>query len=443
MNGLRNAIHRWPSIALVFLTTIATHPLSVSGQSTTPPMESNPQPEITGPLVVQGLPGTSTTRLVPMADYISPLASIFGNYSFGRSSSQTPTQPSDDSQLARYYRSGGRSNLLRLPEMFGDFRSAGPGLTLIAGGESVLTEMPLAAGVGGLRIAEDNQALPANRIWFGFNHFHNAFDAQPLPSLTPTQRQSANRFVAATEFLLDEGRTSLELRMAFGSAVNLTGATPTAGFNLDVDSIGNLSLILKRLLYADACTAWSAGLGVETPTGSDAVLQQGTQQFQLQNDAVHLIPFMAYSERFGRIFTHAFTQIDVATGGNELTVSAPGAGSFTLGRIDPQPLLGVDIGFGYWLVEPCCGRSNGLAAVTELHYTAGLGDQDVFTLVSGAGTTVGANTPRGTATDLLNVTTGLEYSTGSGWALRTAVAAPLQNERVFDTEIIVQANRTF
>ncbi|MEM6688766.1 MAG: hypothetical protein AAF664_05015 [Planctomycetota bacterium] len=390
------------------------------------------------PLVAEPLPGTSQTRLTTPDRYVSSLVSLFN----------ADQSTSSARQLSRYYQSRSRSNVLRIPEMFGDFRSPGnQALVTLGTFNSLSFELPVAAGIGGLRIAEDNQALPADRFWFAYNHFDDGLQIDANgQGATPSNDQSLNRFIIAREFLLDEGRTSLEVRLPFGSAINVSdnAVTGLAGgaYRLDSDSIGNLSFILKRLLYGDGCMAVSTGLGVETPTGSSASFTTADINITQEVDSVHLVPFIAASERVHRWFGHAFAQLDIPIGDDPIVGRlSPVSAITTLAEIEAAPQLGLDIGLGYWLKPKRCESDFGLAAIAELHLTTGLGDADSATAVDGP-TTLFLNNPVSVSDDLLNATFGVIASPGTGWSIRSAIVTPLRSQRVFDVEAIVQLNRT-
>jgi hypothetical protein len=411
-----------------------------SGTAATGQVDKSPRSQ--GPLIVDRAPGAFQTRLLSPANYVSPFAAYFARRS----------RPSSTNELQSYYQSSGRSRLLSAPEMFGDFRRAGPVLA-IAPTTGVLpilqTEAPVAAGISGLRAAENNHALPADRVWFGYNYFSGAFDVltDGRFGLTPTRRsQSLHRTTIAAEKLLDCGRTSIEFRMPFGSSNTVSGVGGAGGgirpFGIDADSVGNLNVLLKRLLYADDSRAWSAGLGVEVPTGSSTVVTYDTTTTVLSPDAVHIVPFLAWTERSDRWFGNAFMQVDIETNGDRLQSTLAVAGSLvSAGTINQPVLFGADLGVGYWLRQPCECGSGGLALVAEAHYSAALGAQDRFA-VAGPLMAVSVNTPVSASYEVINLTSGLEWSIGNGWSLRSAVVVPADTERVFDTEFLIQINRS-
>lgn len=394
-----------------------------------------------GPLTASAFPGMPY-QLIDRSNYFSPFASLF-----------TPTRSASTSdELEAYYRSSSRLRLLDVPEMFGDRRVSGPVLLLTPTASltpSLQAEIPVAAAISGMSVAENNQALPSDRVWVAYNYFHNALDVSTgtqFGSAPQAASQSLHRTVFAFEKLLDSGRTSLELRMPFGGALGVDGVAgspaSSAPFGVQGNSIGNLNLILKRLLYAEEGFALSTGLGLELPTGSSGNVAYGPILASLDSQAVHFVPYVAMTQRTGNWFGHMFTQIDFASQGDPLrvTINDTGVGD-VMGRVNQPALLGFDIGGGYFLVPPC-GCNKGLALVAEAHYTTPLQDSDQFTA---AGTLASAsiNRPVNASYEVLNFTAGVQIGLGCGWQLRSGAVFPGRAERVFDAEYLLQVNRGF
>ncbi|PQO46900.1 hypothetical protein [Blastopirellula marina] len=394
-----------------------------------------------GPLAASAFPGMPY-QLMDRSTYYSPLASLF--------SSTNNSSTSDE--LEAYYRSSSRSRLLDVPEMFGDRRIGGPILTLspaISLTPQLQAEVPIAAAISGLSVAENNQALPSDRVWVAYNYFHNALDVSTDNRFGATPQaasQSLHRTVFAFEKLLDSGRTSIELRMPFGSAIGVDGiaggpASPTL-YGVQGNSVGNMNLILKRLLFAEEGFALSAGLGLEIPTGSSGDVVYGPVFASLDSQAVHFVPYVAMTKRSGNWFGHAFTQIDVASQGDPLWVTINDTGvAEQIGRVNRPTLLSFDLGGGYFLVPPC-GCNKGLALVAEAHYTTPLDDDDQFTTV-GTLATASINQTARAPYEVLNFTAGIQVGLGCGWQLRSGAVFPGRAEKVFDAEYLLQVNRGF
>jgi len=414
------------------------------GQPATEPSANDsaapPAVESQAPVAVPSLPGSSAYTLVAPDNFLSPFASVF-----------TPAgAPSTTPELQSYYSSGSRSRLRAVPEMFGDYRRATPTLVITPATGALpglTTEVPVAAAISGLRAAENNHALPGNREWVAYNYFAQAFDTSTAAAagLPPTTgSESLHRTVVAIERVIDAGQTSIEVRMPFGSAFGARGVAGAGGgataFAVEGHSIGNLNLLLKRLIYARPDSAFSAGIGLELPTGSRGDIAFGALSATLDSRAAHLVPYLAYTQKYNRWFGHLFTQLDIATGGDPLRASLDMATPVAAGSVDQPVLLGIDAGVGYWLLQPAGDQGSGLALVSELHSTTGLSGADSFTAVGALGT-FAINTPD-PAYDLLNLTSGVHAELGGGWSLRTAGVFPLRRERVFDAEFVLQINHS-
>ena len=165
-------------------------------------------------------------------------------------------------------------------------------------------------------------------------------------------------------------------------------------------------------------------------------------RIQVQNDAVHLLPFVACSSASDNgFFCHAFAQLDVAANGNRvITMDALGMGSE--GKLSPQTLLYLDASIGRWLYRDPCGQVlTGLAAAFELHYTTTIGDADVVPLFPAFGA-LGIDENR---FDVFNFTVGLHAELFNQTDLRVAGVLPLRSgdDRFFDAEVQAALIRRF
>jgi len=392
------------------------------------------------PAAVSPFPNSNSSSLVAEPDYLSPFASMF-------TSSRQP--PSSDVDLQSYYRSNSRSQMLDAPEMFGDYRRAGPNLVIEPFSllPTLETELPVAAGISGLRVAENNQALPADRVWTSYSHFSNAFEVRNESASSdgpPSIRtQSLDRSVIAIEKLLDDGRTSLEIRMPFGAAFNIADdidlGEGSTSFGLESKSLGNLNLLLKRLLFADQGRAFSAGVGVELPTGSTTTISYDVLSASLNAEAVHFTPFVAYTESYRRWFGHCFAQVDIAAGGDTFRATLESSDRAFAGKIDQPVLVGLDAGLGYWVI-PLHAGGRGLAFISEIHSTIPLGDDADDVAIDGLLGTFAINQPSPNY-EVVHSTFALHAALGNGWAIRSGVVFPLRDERAFQAEYMLQINR--
>jgi hypothetical protein len=276
--------------------------------------------------------------------------------------------------------------LTHVPDMFGDSFLHGqtlqvtqilfsdPGNRIDAG-----LDLPVAGGAH-LLVAENNKALPTDRVYVNYNHFHNALlysvDQDSLGGAFDTnQRPSVDRFTFGLEKTFFDGVWSAEVRVPFAGENNLE-FFPDPGMAADgitaVNSsvFGNVSLILKTLLYADDSFAMSGGLGVECPTGDDAQARVGTFRYVVENDAFHLHPYLAVmGDSADDLFFNAFLQLDLPTGGNDLRTTELLSRGVTgrLGTLDDQVLLHLNVGGGFWFFRTARRTTlTGLAGLLEL-----------------------------------------------------------------------------
>jgi hypothetical protein len=213
--------------------------------------------------------------------------------------------------------------------------------------------------------------------------------------------------------------------------------------------IGNLSAILKRLVYYDGFTSVVVGLGVETPTGSDFESRTAVVRYHVSNDAVHIHPYLGILHSPNDcFFFHGFLQLDVATHGNLVTFDDSIGPGNVAGRYNDQTLLYADLGGGYWLSRNPCATVTGLAALVEVHYTTTLNDSDsLFATpvgVGGGGHVMNLVNPANRM-DVINLTAALHAELAQYTSLRIGGVFPLNDpdDRFFDAEVAMQLIRRF
>lgn len=346
-----------------------------------------------------------------------------------------------------------RQRLTRVPDMFGD--SIGPGATLAVQeltipGVTGQVDLPLTGALSRLNISDFNKALPVDRVFFNYNHFENALSRSymtetPNGVFTNGANRSIDRYTFGIEKTFFDGQSSLEVRLPLlgnSSFSNTPDAlTPIATTGVSTGSIGNVSLILKELLYADEHGSIAAGLGIETPTGDDTQARVDAIRYTVQNDAVHLHPWLGFlSAPDGDFFANGFLQLDVPLNGNDVRqTGVGGVASFSgpIGSFNEQTILRLDLSGGVWLIGPYDrGDFRALAGVVELHYATALNDTDRVTTAVGATTTSVFNARN--RFDVLNLTTGLQSQFFNGTFVRVAASAPLRqaDNRLFDAEVL-------
>jgi hypothetical protein len=351
--------------------------------------------------------------------------------------------------------------LASVPNMFGDLAGATSVFRVIepnANGVSRATDgtfsLPIAGGGSRIgKISENDSPIPRDRVFFSYNHFQNVFQITETPAFPPgpttIRQEPIDRYTIGFEKTFYDGWTSVELRMPFLGSID--AQLPAVGYSSG--NIGNLTVVLKSLLYMDEATAVGAGMAIETPTGSDSFTRIDTTRLQFHNDAAHLLPYIGFvwspgDPRWGwgsGLFFTGFAQIDINTTGNPIDILGPNnVPVASLGRLTDQNLGFLDIAAGYWLYrDPDAERLTGLAVVSELHYTSTLQDIDRINFAMN-GTTFALNAT-GNRFDVLNGTIGIQALLFDASSLRVAGVFPIGDDdrRLFDSEVQVQFNRRF
>jgi len=339
--------------------------------------------------------------------------------------------------------------LAELPDLFGDTFARGGDLrvkqdVLIESTSSVV----LAGGTRGLKPSEHNKAIPDNRVYFAYNHFHNAISSRvdiPPGTLAIQDQSSVDQYMVGLESRFGNGLWSVELRMPFAGKhdFSFTGARTAENHG---GEIGNLSVLLKRLIYYDQQTSVVAGVGVEAPTGSDFLSRTEDIRFRVSNDAVHLVPYLGllYSPD-DRWFLHGFVELDVATNGNRITyvdTAGPGSG----GKYNDQTLLYVDASLGRWLRRNDQSQFvTGVAALAELHYTSTLQATDTAAGLLAPAASSFTSTNLANRMDVLNLTAALHFELAGDTSFRVGGVVPISSgsDRFFDAEVAAQLIRRY
>jgi hypothetical protein len=340
--------------------------------------------------------------------------------------------------------------IARVPNMFGDslgvggqFVVANPDITT-GGNGTLAVDLPFALGRS-FKIGENTKPLPTDRVFFVYNGFQNAQEAVIPNFFGPPQvsRGNIDMYTLGFEKTFGEGENSFEFRLPFIGYENLQDPNLPLPISYDVKNLGDIALFYKRLLYRDETTAITTGLGLGLPTSPDVNGRIFDDQFTLNTDAIHLMPFIGMlTAPNDNWFFQSYLQLDFATTGNRIESDSP---FLPEGKLTEQNLLIVDFSVGRWLYrEESEAGLRGIATVFELHYTTTLQDADV---VSDPFQFIGS--PRfgnvGNRLDVLNATLGLHFQLTEMSNLRVAGVAPLRGafDQQFDAEIQVSFNRMF
>ena len=333
--------------------------------------------------------------------------------------------------------------LASVPNMLGDFFGQGGQIQKTGQVPFPTADFPAAGGGRRVKIAENNKALPMNRYYLMYHHFHNALTFDP-GALAPGGPEdfSVNRFTMGLERTFADDLWSVDVRMPFYETYQIV----VPGFGVEGGEIGNLSVAVKRLLAASDDAALAAGLAVEMPTGSDAIALIDTATVTQRNQAVHLSPYVGYvGLPTDALFYHGFLQLDVPVNGNRIDFVDPvNVQSGTLGILNDQTLLHVDVSAGYWLYrDPDASVLTGFASLLEFHYTTTLQDADIFNTAVPSGPIQLGNLLN--RVDVANMTVGLHAELFNNTTMRVSGVFPLQDEpeKPFDAEIHVMLNRYY
>jgi len=340
--------------------------------------------------------------------------------------------------LGRGPQAGPSPRLAGVPNMFGDF--FGLGGTLVSTDPDGFAQLPLAAASRRVKVAENNKALPMDRVHFIYNHFHQALEyTGPDLAGDPVSRVfDVDRFTIAVEKTLFGGLYSVEVRMPFAGEIDFN----PGDFSVSGGDIGNLAVLLKRSLWQTRTSAAVIGLAVDLPTGSDVTGHARLFEYTLHNEAVHVGPFagLLWAPDHRR-FAHAFLQVDVPANGNSVTVDNT---QLTASSFHEQTAMYLDLGVGYWVYRnPRAWCLTGVAGLLEVHYATTLSDFGTLFFDDQITTLTFGNSAGGV--DEVNLTVGVHGEFARNTLLRVAGVFPLRedDDRFFDSEIQVQVERRF
>ena len=144
--------------------------------------------------------------------------------------------------------------------------------------------------VGRVKLADNNSAVPQNRIIGDFNYFDNVslFEQTDVRRFTPgIEKTFRSPLTGGVSSIL----VQVPMAITLNSSVIQGGPNDTS-----FSELGNVQLATKTLLYSSNRFVSSAGIGVTLPTADDFNLQlsDGTQLISVDNEAVHVTPYLAF-----------------------------------------------------------------------------------------------------------------------------------------------------
>jgi hypothetical protein len=355
------------------------------------------------------------------------------------------------------------SLLADAPAMFGNLYHLG-GYTGFSFADS---ELPLAGNSGRMSVADNNRALTQDRVYFAYNHFHNASRRIEINSLNEEdgfrlRKESIDRFTLGAEKTFCDGLWSVELRMPFATTPRYSSSfvdpdeSLDLRFGADPGNMGNLSVILKRMLWLGEAGSVVLGLGVETPTGSNLTtfgdFGDYRSEYLVQNESVYLVPYLAllFAPQNG-FFLQSFLQLSTPANGNPIHLAERDLNdpifvvSEKRGSLMPLTLFNLNVSAGRWLYRTHCPGGctrRGVAAVLEYHHATALSDVDEVDIFFAAPFTNDRSRFKDHVADF---TVGLHAQLDTDLLARIGAAFPLldSNRRIMDSEVIVQLERRF
>lgn len=341
------------------------------------------------------------------------------------------------------YRSGYFADrIARAPNMFGDFPGASGQARLQFQRfpfdnlpQQLIFDLPGAGGGRRVKIAENNKALPTDRVFFAYNHFHNVLSTQF--ATVPPRSGPIDRYTIGVEKTFWDGMGSVEVRMPFSGTYRW--ATPFGGPTVNNGQIGNLAVILKMLLLEHEDFVFAAGLGLDTPTGSDLNVDLMPGGLLLETKSTHILPWIGVGGTpTEKAFYHMFLQLDFAASGDPLTFVPAAGPAVPVGVLTDQNLMYFDVGGGVWIHEnPDAPFLTGVAVTSEFHYTTTIQDTDTV-VIPGLGALGNINNRQ----DFSNATVGVQLQFGPFKNLHLGGVLPLRTgaDQGFDSEIQIRWN---
>lgn len=361
--------------------------------------------------------------------------------------------------------------LASVPNMIGD-SIGGSCATVLFQGQVVGTVNHPILGCTRTKIAENNSPMPRDRVYFGYQHFHNAIENSVTGIIggTDVEVTSIDKFLLGAERTFGEGRMSVQFQVPFSGELNRSLRADVGSFvtgpsapEATTVEFGNISLAIKALLYENCCCGLkvSGGVLLEMPTAPNVrirVLADPTPflnpidyRFLYENESYILSPFLAvlYAPN-RRAFFQAFTQVENDVSGSDLFFR-PIVNGVQQGQQEfnftGQRILRVDIGGGVWLYRnPCAAHLTGVALLVEDHISSTLDDADVFNTptpgLPGGSISLGNISNR---VDINNLTVGIHSEFANLTSVSAAAIMPLRSgeEKPFDFEFQLQVNRFF
>ena len=213
------------------------------------------------------------------------------------------------------------------------------------------------------KVAENNSAMPQNRIGFNFNYLSDVYDGSRFGGGGKDLSDILEyRFFMEKTFLSDN--LSLDFMIPFyqTSDLNLSSLELSNGRGT-ATSFGDLAFGIKALMHSDRRSAFSLGLRVEAPTTDQFRLSNdpGIGNITIDNDAWYFTPYIAaLLTPSDNLFVQGFLSYRMESGESTREVETPGPSNPAI-VIDNEPdCLMADIAIGTWLYRDRCANREDL-----------------------------------------------------------------------------------
>jgi len=293
--------------------------------------------------------------------------------------------------------------------------------------DPILVNLPSGGGaVRRVKIAENNSPIPRDRFIFNYNFFNDVIGGIG----------DVNRYAVGFEHTLFSENSSVEVVFPMASTLDVDQIA--GGVRSTDTEFGDLTMIFKNLLLDREEFLVSAGFGLTVPTGDDARVftPSGQQIIDLKHSSTHLLPFLAMLHTYDSgWYWQSFLQLDIDLNGNLISADMTGTNLTSVGVLQDQTLMFVDLGVGYWLRSPDQGTP-AVAATAELHWVSTLQNADT---VNAAGLDITSISNR---YDVINLSLGASVLVNESFTIRPAMVIPLADGdgQQFDYEAMVQMN---
>lgn len=280
---------------------------------------------------------------------------------------------------------------------------------------------------GRTKIAQNGSVLPRTRAFLDYS----LLDDEDLAG-----GFTFHRFTPGLERAFFGGMASLELRMPIALTAD-SAISADAPFTEGNGEYGNASLALKALLFRTSGFAFSGGLQMTFPTADDTIvsLADGTRVLEVENESIHLLPFVGAMFDSPLLWGQMFAQFDIDANGNSVRGNptlAAGGPLVAAPDLKDADRFYLDVATGLWLYRsPHTPRGPldlvALAPTLEFHYAQGLGRPDVVRLGS-----LQVGMPSDTVENLDVVVGGSAILPGG--VVSAGVAAPITGDKQHDWE---------